>query len=107
MYFVGQEGGYGDDFYTGPSTTNVWDCMEMQIKLNSRHPNPVQSDGVLRVWRNDQLYVQIYNRYTNLPYGIQDIWWNIYHGGSSKLAPVDVIFDFDNVVAATKRIGCY
>jgi len=106
LYHMDQPGVYGEGLYTGASPVNTWNCIETQLKMNSRHPDAVQRDGIFRSWRNNELFVSRYTQVTRLPYGIESIWWNVYHGGT-RPAPREVTFDIDNLVVSKTRIGCY
>jgi len=106
VYHMDQETQYGQTFDAPSDSANKWHCMEVQIKMNSRFPNTLKKDGIFRLWKDNNLYAQKLMRYTRLPFGIEGIWWNIYHGGKAK-APYDINFDIDNVVLSKKRIGCF
>lgn len=89
----------------GPSgilANNRWYAVEQHVKLNT----PGKKDGVLRVWIDGfPVLIKTGIRFRHVPdLKIENVWFNIYHGGTS-LAPKDMALYIDNVVIARRYIG--
>jgi hypothetical protein len=79
-----------------------WYCLEQYFKLNE----PGRKDGVLRAWIDGRLAFEKTDVHVrDLPtMKIEEIWMNVYHGGSAP-APHDMHLFIDNVVIARSYIG--
>ena len=79
-----------------------WYCIEQHVKLNT----PGKADGVLEVWVDGQLVLSR----TDLRLRdrqivrIEEVWMNVFHGGTSP-APSDMHAYIDSVVVARRYIG--
>jgi hypothetical protein len=82
---------------------NRWYCVEQYFKVNTPHFH----DGILRAWIDGELAIDRSDfRVRDAPsIKIQEIWMNIYHGGT-QVATQDLHLYIDNVVIARKPIGC-
>lgn len=106
-YHADMEGSYGTNWiwskgYRGYLTTNRWYAIEQHCRLNS----PGEKNGVLRAWVDGHLVFEksdIRFRLTE-ELRIEQIWMNIYHGGTIP-SPYDQHVFIDNVVIAKKYIG--
>jgi len=81
---------------------NIWYSIEQYVHMNTFGNN----DGILKAWVNGILvYSQDNIRFTDNPLiGIESVWLNIYHGGSTT-APKDLTLFIDDLVIASKYIG--
>lgn len=81
---------------------NRWVSVEQHLKLNT----PGREDGVLRVWVDGVLVLQREDlRIRDRPaIRIEEIWMNVYHGGTAP-APADLTLYLDQVVIARRYIG--
>ncbi len=106
-YHADMEGRYGDNFiwqygYRGYLKNNQWYCVETYVKLNT----PGRRDGVLRGWIDGRPAFEK----TDLRYRLTDklrieqVWMNIYHGGT-RPSPHDQHAFIDNIVIAREYIG--
>ncbi|MBM4018917.1 MAG: DNRLRE domain-containing protein [Planctomycetes bacterium] len=106
-YHADQPGSYGDIWlwktgYRGFLEKNRWYSVEQHLKLNT----PGEKDGVLRAWVDGRPAFQK----TDLRFRhvgrlkIEQIWMNVYHGGTTP-SPYDQHLFIDNVVIAKKYIG--
>ena len=98
---------YGDIWvwqrgYRGFLEKNRWYCIEQQVKLNQ----PERNDGLLRAWVDGRLAFEKTDiRFrTVATLKIEQVWMNVYHGGT-KPSPYDQHLYIDNVVVARKYIG--
>lgn len=81
---------------------NRWYCIEQYFRVNTLG----QRDGVLKVWvdgvrvfeRNDVRVRDIES------IRIEEIWLNVYHGGTAR-SPYDQHLFFDDIVVARRYIG--
>jgi hypothetical protein len=106
-YHADMKGWYGDIWgwhndYRGFLESNRWYSIEQYLKLNT----PGKKDGILRAWVDGRLAFEktdIRFRHVN-KLKIEQIWMNVYHGGT-KPSPYDQHLFIDNVVIAHKYIG--
>jgi hypothetical protein len=98
---------YGDIWvwqrgYRGFLEKNRWYCLEQQVKLNQ----PERNDGLLRAWVDGRLAFEKTDiRFrTVATLKIEQVWMNVYHGGT-KPSPYDQHLFLDNVVIAREYIG--
>jgi hypothetical protein len=89
----------------GPSAlleNNRWYAVEQHVKLNT----PGKKDGVFTAWIDGFKVVDkrsiLYRRTSRLR--IEEVWFNVYHGGTTPAAQ-DMAVYFDNVVVARRYIG--
>ena len=106
-YHADMAGNYGDNWiwqhgYRGYLENNRWYCIEQHLKLNT----PGKKDGTLRAWIDGRLAFEKSDiRFRqNARLNIEQIWMNVYHGGSSP-SPHEQHLFIDNVVVATEYIG--
>lgn len=106
-YHADMEGDYGTNWlwqigYRGYLETNRWYAIEQHVKMNT----PGKRDGVLRAWVDGQLAFDKRDvRFRqNEKLKIEQVWMNIYHGGT-KPSPYDQHAFIDNVVIAKEYIG--
>jgi len=106
-YHADQPGTYGDSWvwsrgYRGFLRKNRWYCVEQYVKLNT----PGRKDGVLRAWVDGRVALEKTDiRFRHTPrLKIEQIWFNVYHGGK-KPSPHDQHLFIDNVVIARKYVG--
>jgi hypothetical protein len=106
-YHADMKANYGDIWlwqtdYRGFLTNNRWYCVEQYLKLNT----PGEKDGVLRAWIDGHpAFEKTDIRFRHVDsLKIEQIWMNIYHGGT-KPSPYDQHAYIDNVVIAKKYIG--
>lgn len=106
-YHADQAGNYGDNWvwtrgYRGYLAKNRWYCIEQHVKLNK----PDQKDGEIRAWVDGRLaFEKTGLRYRTVDaLKIEQLWMNVYHGGT-KPSPYDQHVFIDNVVIARKYIG--
>lgn len=106
-YFGDMSGRYGATWHwnraaLGVLERNRWYCIEQHVRLNS----PEQHDGVLEVWIDGRKAFQkrdiLYRKTPELR--IEEIWMNVYHGGTARAAQ-DLHLYIDSVVAARRYIG--
>lgn len=97
---------YGTTPMFADQEAGKWFCVEGHIRLNT----PGEADGVFEFWINDTLQQGSYNlnwhgNWNANPdnYGINALFINNYWNAGS---PVEQVRYFDNVVIASKRIGC-
>ena len=81
---------------------NKWYSVEQYIRLNS----PNQSNGIFKAWINGHLVVEQKElRFrTNSRIKVENVWFNVYHGGVAK-PPHRMSLYVDNVVIARRYIG--
>ncbi len=107
VYHLEQPNRYGNDWVWSENggallENDRWYSVEQQIKLNT----PGLSDGILRGWLDGRLVFEK----TNLRFRgstklkIEEVWFNVYHGGGDP-APRDLVLYLDNVVVARNYIG--
>jgi len=112
VYHADMAGQYGDGFiwnqgwgpegYGGILPRNQWYCIEQYLSMNA----PSANDGVLRAWVDGRLAFEKtdFSFRTVDTLLIEEIWMNIYHGGTA-VSPYDQHLYIDNVVIATSYIG--
>lgn len=107
VYHADMEGQFGDtEFYHdhcgGILDQNRWYVVEQYIQLNT----PGENDGVLRAWVDGRLVEEKTDwRWRDVDsLHIENIWMNVYHGGTAT-APQDLVLYIDNVVVAREYIG--
>ncbi|MCS6851669.1 MAG: DNRLRE domain-containing protein [Gemmataceae bacterium] len=107
VYHADMTDNYGDIWlwtrgYRGFLEKNCWYCIEQQVKLNT----PGKKDGELRGWVDGRLAFEKADlRFRTVDkLKIEQVWMNIYHGGTLK-SPYDQHVFIDNVVVARKYIG--
>ena len=110
-YHADMTGTYGDHLgweidSLGYLTRNQWHCIEAYVKMNTITGGQGNNDGVLRGWVNGNLaYQNTGLRFRDTSWlKIEEVWFNIYVGGSWT-APRDMELFFDNVVIARNFIG--
>ncbi len=106
-YHADMKGKYGshwrwDRDRLGYLANNRWYCLEQHARMNT----PGKRDGVLRAWVDGQLAFEKTDvRMRDIPgLRIEQIWINLYHGGSWT-ATSDHHLYLDNVVVARGYIG--
>jgi hypothetical protein len=106
-YYADQPGTYGDSWpwnkeYKGFLSKNRWHCIEQYVRMNT----PGDHDGILRAWVDGRPAFEktdiLYRRVARLK--IEQIWLNVYHGGTA-VSPYDQHLYIDNVVVARQYIG--
>lgn len=106
-YHADMEGTYGDVWYwqndyRGLVRANEWHSVEQYLLMNS----PDARNGIIRTWVDGRLAFEK----TDISFRtvdtlrIEQIWMNIYHGGTDP-SPYDQHLYIDNVVIATDYIG--
>lgn len=112
VYHADMEGQYGDIFiwnqswgvegFGGLLPRNHWYCVEQYLSMNTLSVN----DGVLRTWIDGRLaYEKTDVRFRDVAtLLIEEIWLNIYHGGTA-VSPYDQHLFIDNVVVAARYVG--
>ena len=106
-YHADMRGSYGTNWiwaknYLGYLNINQWYAIEQYCRLNT----PGKHNGVLRAWIDGQLAFEkndVRFRLTG-DLRIEQIWLNVYHGGTIP-SPYDQHVFIDNVVIAKKYIG--
>jgi hypothetical protein len=106
-YHADMEGTYGDVWhwlndYRGLIPRNEWHAVEEYARMNT----PGSNDGVLRTWVDGRLAFEktdISMRTVDTLH-IEEVWMNIYHGGTD-VSPYDQHLYIDNVVIARDYIG--
>ncbi len=106
-YHADMKGNYGSVWgwhkgYRGFLKGNRWYAVEQYLKLNT----PGKKDGVLRAWIDGRLAFEKKDiRFRDVDkLKIEQIWMNVYHGGTQP-SPYDQHLFIDNVVVAKKYIG--
>ncbi|HJN07588.1 MAG: DNRLRE domain-containing protein [Pirellulaceae bacterium] len=106
-YHADMKGNYGNIWlwqngYRGYLQNNRWYSIEQFLKLNT----PGKNDGVIRAWVDGrQAFEKTDIRFRHLnKLKIEQIWMNVYHGGT-KPSPYDQHLFIDNVVIAKTYIG--
>ena len=106
-YYADQPGTYGDtwpwnDEYKGFLSKNRWHCVEQYVRLNT----PGVHNGILRAWVDGRPAFEkadiMFRTVGSLK--IEQIWMNVYHGGTA-VSPHDQHLYVDNVVVARQYIG--
>ncbi len=106
-YYADQPGTYGDSWpwtkeYKGFLRKNQWHCVEQYVKMNT----PGAHDGIIRAWVDGRPAFEkediMFRTVDSLK--IEQIWMNVYHGGTA-VSPYDQHLYFDNVVVARQYIG--
>lgn len=107
VYHPDADGKSGDHWGWGEGVSgllhnNRWYAIEQHLKLNA----PGASDGVYEAWVDGHLVFRREGlRFRDVPtLKIEDIWMNVYHGGTQP-APHDLTLYIDNVVIARRYIG--
>jgi len=106
-YHADMEGDYGDIWYwlvgyRGFIPDNVWVSVEQYLRMNTLGA----SDGVLRSWIDGRpAFEKTDLRFRSVDtLKIEEIWMNVYHGGTA-VSPYDQHLFIDNVVIARSYIG--
>jgi hypothetical protein len=106
-YHADMPGDYGDvwrwvDGYRGYLENNRWYSIEQYAKMNT----PTVNDGILRAWVDGRLAFEKTDiRFRDVAtLKIEEIWMNVYHGGTQP-TPTTMDIYFDNVVIARRYIG--
>ncbi len=106
-YHADMPGQYGDIWlwqkgYRGYLEKNRWYAIEQYLKLN----DPSMKNGVLRAWVDGRLAFEKTDiRFrANDQLKIEQVWMNVYHGGS-RPSPYDQHLFIDHVVIAKNYIG--
>jgi hypothetical protein len=106
-YHVDAAGKSGDHWGWGEGVSgllhnNRWYAIEQRVKLNT----PGKNDGLFEAWIDGHLVHRRNDlRFRDVPtLKIEDIWMNVYHGGTQP-APQDLTLYIDNVVIARRYIG--
>lgn len=106
-YHAKMKGIYGEHWVwdidqLGYLENNRWYCIEQQVKLNA----PGENDGILRGWVDGMLaFEKMDVHFRDTPeLKIENVWINLYHGGSWTPSSDDHIF-IDNIVIAKDYIG--
>jgi len=106
-YHADMQGQYGDIWlwqkgYRGYLEKNRWYAVEQHLKLN----DPAKNDGILRAWVDGRPAFEKKDiRFrVNDQLKIEQVWMNLYHGGS-RPSPYDQHLFIDNVVIAKHYIG--
>lgn len=106
-YHADMEGNYGTNWvwqkgYRGYLEKNRWYCVEQFLQLNT----PGKKDGIIRAWIDGRpAFEKTDIRFRHIDkLKIEQVWMNIYHGGT-KPSPYDQHCFIDNVVIARKYIG--
>jgi hypothetical protein len=106
-YYADQPTRYGDTWpwrkeYKGFLSKNRWHCIEQYVRMNT----PAEHDGVVRAWvdgrpafEKEDIMFRTVDRLK-----IEQIWLNLYHGGT-EVSPYDQHLYIDNVVVASQYIG--
>ena len=110
-YHADMKGFFGEGWawnngYRGFLRTNRWYSVETYIKLNTVEGKEGRKDGILRGWVDGRLAIEktdIRFRHTEA-LNIEEIWLNVYHGGTAP-CPHDQHLYVDNVVVARRYIG--
>jgi hypothetical protein len=106
-YYADQPGTYGDTWpwnkaYKGFLSKNRWHCIEQYVRMNT----PGVHDGILRAWVDGRPAFEkadiMFRTVDRLK--IEQIWMNLYHGGTA-VSPYDQHLYIDNVVVARQYIG--
>ena len=106
-YYADQPGSYGDTWawtkeYKGFLQKNRWHCIEQYVRMNT----PGIHDGIMRAWVDGRPAFEktdiLYRTVDTLK--IEQIWMNVYHGGTA-VSPYDQHLYVDNVVVARRYIG--
>jgi hypothetical protein len=107
FYHADMKSKYGDPYvwnqsYGGFLENNRWYSVEQYLKLNT----PGEKDGIFRAWVDGRLVFEKSDiRFRNISkLKIEQIWMNVYHGGT-RPSPYDQHMFIDNVVIANKYIG--
>lgn len=106
-YHADMEGNYGSHWvwqkdYRGFLENNRWYCLEQYVKLNT----PGEKNGILRAWVDGRLAFEKSDiRFREVEkLKIEQLWMNVYHGGT-RPSPYDQHIFIDQVVIAKKYIG--
>ena len=106
-YHADMQGQYGDQWgwhrgYRGFLENNRWYCIEQYLKMNT----PGEKNGILRAWVDGRLAIEKTDiRFRTIDkLKIEQVWMNVYHGGT-ETSPYDQHLFIDNVVIARKHIG--
>ena len=107
VYHVDQSGNYGSAWTWSKGEAallknNRWYCIEQFVKLN----DPSKRNGELKTWVDGRLVFEKNGLRFRLTKGlkIEEIWFNIYHGGTAP-SPKDQTVFMDNLVVSKKYIG--
>lgn len=88
--------------FPGVLFNNRWYCIEQHVRVNT----PGQHDGVLRVWIDGKpALTRTGLRMRDIDsIRIEEVWLNVYHGGTA-VSPRDQHLFIDNLVIARRYIG--
>ena len=107
VYHADQATQWGDnvlwqDAYLGYLEKNVWYSIEQHLVLNT----PGVPDGILETWVDGRLAYRQTNWHwrDTSSLKIEQIWLNVYHGGSD-VPDQDISLYIDNIVIADSYIG--
>jgi hypothetical protein len=107
VYHADMEGQYGDvhlwiDDCRGVLAKNRWYAVEQYLRMNTVG----SADGVIRAWVDGRLAHEKTDwRFRTVDtLRIEQVWMNIYHGGTD-VPPADIHLYIDNVVIARSYIG--
>jgi hypothetical protein len=106
-YHADMKSKYGEDWQwsergLGLIEKNRWYCIEQYVKLNT----PGAANGIMRAWVDGRIALDRSDvRFRSIPtLRIDQIWMNVYHGGTEP-SPHDQHIYIDNVVVARQYIG--
>ena len=107
VYHADMEGQFGDNEYYldhcgGVLAKNHWYAVEQYVQLNT----PGENDGIIRAWVDGRLVEEKTDwRWRDVDtLRIEEVWMNVYHGGTAP-APQDLVLYIDNVVVAQAYVG--
>jgi Polysaccharide lyase 14/Disaggregatase related repeat len=107
VYHADMEGTYGDVVYytddcRGLLDKNKWYSVEQYVRMNT----PGENDGIIKAWIDGRPAYESTNwRFRDVDsLKIEQIWMNIYHGGTA-VPPENIHLYIDNVVIAKSYIG--
>jgi hypothetical protein len=112
-YHADMKGFYGNQWawsegYRGYLDNNRWYCVEQYCKINTlaKDGEEGKRDGILRAWIDGRpAFEKTDIRFRDVDtLKIEQIWMNVFHGGTQK-SPYDQHLYIDNVVVAKKYIG--
>jgi hypothetical protein len=88
--------------FLGVLERNRWYCIEQHVRLNT----PGEANGLFEAWVDGELAIARHAvDYRYVPdLKIQEIWLNVYHGGTEPAATDQHLY-IDNVVVARRYIG--
>jgi hypothetical protein len=115
-YHVDQKGLYGDILAGTPVTLDEWHCIEERVKVNT----PGEHDGIVQQWIDGKLVIDRHDFMmrkaldaahpayapADSALAIAQAPWGTHHWGGKNPPGKEVHSWIDNMVTATKRIGC-